>query len=77
MNARDVVVAALLAVAPEIDPAALGPDTSLRDDLGLDSLDTLGFVVELSERCGVDVPERDYAELATVASATAYVEAHS
>lgn len=70
---RDVVVAVLRRIAPEVDPTSLGPDIHLRDDLDLDSMDFLNFVLGLHERLGVEVPEADYPQLYTLHGATAYL----
>lgn len=67
------VIAALTEVAPEADPDAIDRETPIRDQLDIDSLDFLDFVAALSERAGIDIPERDYAELATVDSCVAYL----
>jgi acyl carrier protein len=64
---------ALRQVAPEADTAALPPNQPIRDALDIDSFDFLRFVVGLHERLGVDVPEADYASLATRASAVDYL----
>ena len=63
----------LARVAPDIDPASVGADDHLQDDLGLDSMDVLNFVTALHERLGVDVPEADYPEIATLSRAVAYI----
>jgi acyl carrier protein len=65
----------LAAVAPEADPATLDPRARLREELDLDSMDFLHFVIGLHRRLGVEVPERDYARLATLDGVVAYLEA--
>lgn len=69
----DQVIVALTEVAPEADPDALDREAPIRDQLDIDSLDFLDFVAALSERAGTDIPERDYAELATVDACVAYL----
>jgi acyl carrier protein len=71
------VRAALSEVAPEADLAALSPDAELRDTLDLDSMDFLGFVQRLAEATGVEVPEADYAQLATFAGCVDYLAARA
>jgi len=73
---RAAVVRALQRIAPEIDPAALRPDVSLREQVDLDSMDFLNFVIGLAESLGVEVPESDYRQLATLDGAVAYLAAH-
>jgi acyl carrier protein len=64
---------ALARVAPEADVEALPPDAELREELEIDSIDVLNLAIELHEASGLDIPERDYAELSTLARATAYL----
>lgn len=67
------VQASLSAVAPEADFSSLDSKGALREQLDLDSVDFLRFVVGLHAALGVDVPERDYAKLATLDSCVSYV----
>jgi acyl carrier protein len=71
----DVVIAALTEVAPDVDPAAIDPDTDLADQLDIDSMDFLNVIVAINERTGIEVPERDYPKLSTLNDAVAYLEA--
>jgi len=71
--ARDVVIAALTDVAPEIDADSLDPDLSLRNGADLDSMDFLAYVSGVSEAIDADIPEDDYPQLDTVNAAVAYV----
>ena len=77
MKTRDelerAVLDALLSVAPEADPAAIDPKRSLREQLDIDSMDFLRFVVAIHGALGVDVPERDYGKLATLESSVDYL----
>ena len=70
---RNVVILALTRIAPEIDPQDLQADTVLRQDLDLDSMDFLNFVVGLHETLGVDIPEQDYPRLTTLNRAVDYL----
>ena len=69
---RNAVIQALTSIAPEIDPRDLQPDTVLRQELDLDSMDFLNFVIGLHERLGIDVPEQDYPRLTTLNRAVDY-----
>lgn len=72
---RTGVLEAQLAVAPEVDIAALLPTRSLRRQVDLDSMDWLNFLIGLHERLQVDIPESDYASLATLDQIVAYLQA--
>jgi acyl carrier protein len=70
---RKIIFDVLGAIAPEIDPAAIAPDKPLRDQVDLDSFDFLNVIVRLHEVLGIDIPESDYAELATLDGAIDYL----
>lgn len=72
---REVVLSILHGLAPEVDPGTIRPDVDLREELDVDSMDFLRFVVQLQERLGVAVPEADYASIRTVNGCVAYVAA--
>jgi acyl carrier protein len=69
------VRASLGKVAPEADFASLSVEAPLREELDIDSMDFLNFVTELHARTGVDVPESDYAKLATMRGCLDYLMA--
>ncbi len=60
-------------IAPEADFSTLAGDADLREELDLDSMDFLNFVIALHERTGIDVPETDYPRLFTLDGAISYL----
>jgi acyl carrier protein len=76
---RDELRAALLRalgeIAPEADPTSLEADVDLREQLDLDSMDILNFVVGLHAALGVDIPEADYSRFATLNGGIDYLAA--
>lgn len=72
---RDAVIRILAKIAPEVRGQALAPSISLRDQLDLDSMDALNFVIALHQELGVEIPESDYAKLATLDRIVAYLAA--
>ena len=72
---RRQVLAMLQAIAPELDIAALKPAEPLRHQVDLDSYDWLNFLLEVNRRFGIDIPEADYAKLATVDDLVRYLAA--
>jgi acyl carrier protein len=70
---RDVVIGALVEVAPDVDAGAIDPEATLAEQLDLDSMDFLNVIVALHERTGVEIPERDYPKLSTLDDAVAYL----
>ncbi len=61
-------------IAPEVDLAHVRRDADLRDELDIDSMDFLRFVVGVHERLGVDVPEADYPRIRTLEDCVAYLD---
>ena len=74
---RAAVLAELAEVAPEAELDRLEPGAELREVLDLDSIDFLRFVQRLAATTGVEVPESDYAQLATLEGVVAYLAARS
>ena len=72
---QDTVIQALVSVAPEVGSATLKADVPLRDQVDLDSMDFLRFVMELHKQLGIAVPEADYGRLASVGDVVDYVAA--
>jgi len=69
------VMTLLRAIAPEVEPDALNFGRPLRSQVDLDSMDWLNFLVSLSERFKVAIPEADYARLVTFNDVLNYLEA--
>jgi acyl carrier protein len=74
---RDEVLSVLTTIAPEVDPADIRDDVFLRDQVDLDSMDWLNFLIGIHRRLNVDIPESDYAGLRTLADLVRYVDQHS
>ena len=62
-------------LAPEADVRQLDPDVRIRDQLDIDSMDLLNFVIAIDEQLGIDIPERDYAKLRTLNDCVRYLQA--
>lgn len=60
-------------IAPEADLASLNPGLSIRDQLDIDSMDFLNFVIALDKELQVAVPETDYQKIATLSDCVAYL----
>lgn len=70
---QEIAIRALASVAPETGSTMLQPDVPLRDQVDLDSMDFLRFVMELHRRLGLEIPEADYQKLATLAGVVDYL----
>ena len=67
------VLESFLDVAPDVDVKSLRPDVPFRAQFDFDSMDTLNFALNLHKAFGIVVPETDYAHLASLKEAIAYV----
>lgn len=72
---RNIALAELKRIAPELEADELQPAKPLRDQVDLDSMDWLNFLVALHERLKVEIPEADYAKLGTLDQIVAYLAA--
>ena len=63
---RSQVLRLLGEIAPEADTTSLRPDVSFRDQLDLDSMDFLNFVVALHKEFHIEIPEADYPKYMTL-----------
>lgn len=78
MTAEDLkrtVVEELINIAPEFEPDEIDPNADLREEMDIDSMDFLNFVIALHKKLSVDIPESDYPKLFTVNGAVDYLAA--
>jgi len=76
LNASEIragILAELRRIAPELEEGELRLDQPLRDQIDLDSMDWLNFLLALHERFKVDIPESDYQKLGTLDQIVAYL----
>ena len=64
----------LIAEVIEVDASAIGADQRLREDLGLDSLQSLELLSLLGEELRIELPMEEALDLDTVEDACAFVE---
>ncbi len=70
---RETVLQVLGSIAPEVDLSRLKPQARIRDQLDIDSMDFLNFVIGLHQQLNVEIPERDYGQLATLTGCVNYL----
>lgn len=70
---KQVVIDIINDIAPDEDTSDLKSDVRLRDQLDLDSMDFLDIVMELRKQHGIEVPEADYQQLASLDSCAEYL----
>jgi len=71
---KKIVFQLLQRIAPETDPSQLMPEENIREALNIDSFDVLQFIVSISEKLNVDVPEEDYGQTSSLKSLLAYLD---
>ena len=80
MTAKEIeatVLDVLSQIAPEADLTQVRPDVAFRDQLDIDSMDFLNFVIALHERLHLDIPETDYPQVVTLSGCIAYLAARA
>ena len=70
---REVIDRVLNGVAPEVDFSSIDPARSLRDQIDIDSVDFLNFVIGLHKELQVDIPDADLPKLGTLNGCAAYL----
>ncbi|MFO7712080.1 MAG: acyl carrier protein [Dehalococcoidia bacterium] len=71
---RATVLEIISQIIPDEDLSTLKGDIPIREQVELDSMDFLDIVMELRKRYGIEVPESEYTELATLDGSVAYLE---
>ena len=56
-----------------LDPSNLHPEDSLRDDLGLDSLQTIELVYTVESAFDLQIPDEDFGRLTTIGDVVLYL----
>ena len=74
---RETVLRVLRTVAPEVDTASIDPKADWREQLDLDSVDLLNFLVRVHEALGIDIPEEDYPKLSSLERCVEYLAARA
>ena len=70
---RQAVREALGNVAPEVDFNTIDPAKDLRDQIDIDSVDFLNFVIGLHKALNIEIPDADVAKLTTLNGCVNYL----
>jgi acyl carrier protein len=73
-DVKAIVLKTLGDVAPDADVTALKADVNFRDQLDIDSMDFLNFVIALHRKLDIEIPEADYPKLSSLVGCVAYVQ---
>jgi acyl carrier protein len=72
---KEVVLRVLNGIAPEVDIDSIHPNRDLRDQMDMDSVDFLNFVIGLHKNFGIEIPDADIPKLANLRSCIDYLRA--
>jgi acyl carrier protein len=70
---REQIIESLIKVAPDVDQSALDPNVNFRDQFEIDSVDFLGFVLDLEKKLEIKIPEIDYPKLSSMNGCLTYL----
>lgn len=70
---KNTILRILGGIAPEADLTQIKPQVSFREQIDIDSMDFLNFVIGLKKELGVEVPEADYPKVASLDGCVEYV----
>jgi acyl carrier protein len=68
------ILALLVAIAPDVDPASVRAELDFRDQFDFDSMDLFNFAVSIHQSFGIDIPESEYRNLASLRKCAAYLQ---
>jgi acyl carrier protein len=71
---KTLILHELHRIAPEVELDSVDPAVELREQVDLDSMDVLNWMIAIHEATGVDIPEADYAQMATLNDCIAYLK---
>jgi acyl carrier protein len=74
---RQAVLRVLGTIAPEVDAASIDPHLDWRDQLDIDSVDLLNFLVGIHQALDVEIPEEDYPKLSSLERCVEYLAARA
>ncbi len=70
---KALVLRELGKIAPEVASDKIDPAVELREQIDLDSMDLLNLMIAIHQTTGVDIPEADYPQMASLNGCVAYL----
>lgn len=71
---RAIILGCLQSVAPEAPVSTLDPAVSFNEQIDIDSVDYLNFVMSVEEALGIRIAEVDYPRMSTINGCLALLE---
>lgn len=75
LELNELVKRALFDVAPDLEGEIIDPEIPFREQFEFDSMDFLNFIIGLHQASGVEIPEADYPQLASLNDCVSYLKA--
>ncbi len=72
-EARELIFDALADIAPEVDRDRVEDGLDLTEQLDLDSMDYLTWMIAISEAAEIEIPQSDVSRFLTIDGAVAYL----
>jgi acyl carrier protein len=76
-EAKSLIFEVLADIAPEVDAKQVDPSMDLTDQLDLDSMDYLAWMLGINHATGIEIPQRDVSKFLTIDDAARYLVDHS
>jgi acyl carrier protein len=76
-EARRAIFEVLGEIAPEVDPSVVDDRQDLTEQLDLDSMDYLTWMIGISDATGIEIPQRDVSRFLTIDGAVSYLVEHA
>lgn len=76
-EAKTIIFDILGEIAPEVDASDVDHSIDLTEQLDLDSMDYLTWMLAINKRTGIDIPQRDVSKFLTIEGAADYLVTHS
>ncbi len=70
---KALVLRELGKIAPEVALDQIDPAAELREQIDLDSMDLLNLMIAIHQTTGVDIPEADYPQMASLNGCVTYL----
>jgi len=74
MNIIYEKVVAVIAEARKIDPKTINKDTTFISDLKMDSMSIVQAVLDIEDKCNIEIPEKLLFKMKTVGDLVSYLE---
>ena len=71
-ESKEMIIEQITEIAPDVEREDIQADANIQRSLEIDSFDFLKILTAMNSKTGVEVPEADYAKVATLQSMADY-----